>query len=122
MIVVIDDESIVLAGYQMLFESWGYRVTAAPSGEEALSQLHDNGTTPDFILADYRLREGHTGIEAIDALRNAYGAGIPGVLVTGDTAIDRLRQASSSGLPVMHKPVNGRQLQDMLRRTLPPAP
>ena len=31
LIVVIDDEVIVLAAYQMLFESWGYRAVAAPS-------------------------------------------------------------------------------------------
>lgn len=118
LIVVIEDESIVLAGYQMLFESWGYRVVAAPSTEEALKLLRDGHVRPDFILADYRLKEGNTGTEAIQALRSAFGSGIPGVLVTGDTAVDRLRTAAASGLPILHKPVNGRQLLDILQRSL----
>lgn len=118
LIVVIEDEAIVLAGYQMLFESWGYRVVAAPSAEDALQALKDNAFQPDFILADYRLKEGNTGTEAIQALRSAYGNSIPGVLVTGDTAVDRLRHAAASGLPILHKPVNGRQLLDILQRSL----
>jgi Response regulator containing CheY-like receiver, AAA-type ATPase, and DNA-binding domains len=118
LIVVIEDEAIVLAGYQMLFESWGYRVVAAPSAEDALQQLRDGGKSPDFILADYRLKEGNTGTEAIQALRSTFGNSIPGVLVTGDTAVDRLRNAAASGLPILHKPVNGRQLLDILQRSL----
>lgn len=117
LIVVIEDEAIVLAGYQMLFESWGYRVVAASSAADALSQL-DSGEPPAFVLADYRLRDGNTGIDAIAQLRHVFGDDLPGVLVTGDTAVDRLRNAAASGLPILHKPVNGRQLLDVLRRAL----
>jgi CheY-like chemotaxis protein len=117
LIVVVEDEAIVLAGYQMLFESWGYRVVAANSLDDALAQLAELGEQPSFVLADYRLKEGQTGTDAIDRLRAAYGD-IPGVLVTGDTAVDRLRHAAASGLPILHKPVNGRQLLDILRRSL----
>lgn len=118
LIVVIEDESIVLAGYQMLFESWGYRVVAASSAEDALEQLREGDLRPDFILADYRLREGHTGTDAIRILRDTFAETIPGVLVTGDTAVERLRNAAASGLPILHKPVNGRQLLEILHRSL----
>jgi two-component system, OmpR family, phosphate regulon response regulator PhoB len=118
LIVVIEDEAIVLAGYQMLFESWGYRVVAAASAEDAVAQLGETGEPPGFILADYRLKDGKTGTDAIAALRSAYDPAIPGALVTGDTAVDRLRNAAASGLPILHKPVNGRQLHDILRRSI----
>jgi CheY-like chemotaxis protein len=39
LVVVIEDEAIVLAGYQMLFESWGYRVIAAQSADEAVALI-----------------------------------------------------------------------------------
>lgn len=120
LIVVIEDEAIVLAGYQMLFESWGYRVVAASSSRAAHEQLAESGDRPDFILADYRLKEGQTGTDAIQSLREVFGQGIPGVLVTGDTAVDRLRTAAASGLPILHKPVNGRQLLDLLQRSVAP--
>lgn len=118
LIAVIEDEEAVLAGYQMLFESWGFRVVAAPSATEAMSGLSRTGEPPAFILADFRLREGHTGVEAIAALRDTFGPAIPGMLVTGDTGIERLRQAAASGLPILHKPVSSRQLKDALDRAL----
>ena len=61
---------------------------AAPDVEEALQTLRNGHVRPDFILADYRLKEGNTGAEAIQALRSAFGDAIPGVLVTGDTAVE----------------------------------
>lgn len=121
LIAVIEDEAIVLAGYKMLFESWGYRVVAAPSTEDAMAQLAELNQAPNFVLADYRLKDGNTGTDAIAQLRKAFGATIPGVLVTGDTAVDRLRHAAASGLPILHKPVNGRQLLDILQRSIGPA-
>lgn len=121
LIAVVEDEAIVLAGYKMLFESWGYRVVAAPSTDDAMVQLAALNEAPCFVLADYRLKDGNTGTEAIEKLRDAFGATIPGVLVTGDTAVDRLRHAAASGLPILHKPVNGRQLYDILQRSIGPA-
>ncbi len=119
-VVVIEDEAIVLAGYQMLFESWGYHVVAAQSEDEAIELLTRQHVAPSFILADFRLRNGKTGTEAIDRLRQTFGWLIPGVVVTGDTAVsvDGLKTAAAAGMPILHKPVNGRQLQDILTKSL----
>ena len=63
------------------------------------------GMRPDAILADYRLREGCTGVVAIQKVLDAFGEGIPAILVTGDTAPSRLKEAAASGYPILHKPV-----------------
>ncbi|KIL96839.1 putative two-component sensor [Paramagnetospirillum magnetotacticum MS-1] len=120
LVVVIEDEAIVLAGYQMLFESWGYRVVAAQSADEAVEQLEEEGEPPAFILSDFRLRDGQTGTAAISLLRKSFGKSIPGAVVTGDTTVtgEGLKQAEAEGTPILHKPVNGRQLQDILSRAL----
>lgn len=120
LVVVIEDEAIVLAGYQMLFESWGYRVIAAQAVEEAIQQIEEEGEPPAFILSDFRLRDGQTGINAISILRRTFGDSIPGAVVTGDTTVtgEGLREAADQGMPILHKPVNGRQLQDILSRAL----
>lgn len=118
LIVVIEDEAIVLIGYQMLFESWGHSVIAASSAADALAQLEKSGGCPDLILADYRLRDGQTGVAAIRTVQNACKKAIPGILITGDTGAERLREAASSGLPILHKPVNGKQLGEILERHL----
>jgi len=109
---------MVLLGYSMLFESWGYRVIAAGSPEEAMELLADHPLAPDVIVADFRLRNGATGLQAIHQVEQHYASAIPAILVTGDTAADRLREAVASGLPVLHKPVNGRKLQSLLEDCL----
>lgn len=118
LVTVIEDEAIVLVGYQMLFESWGYSVVAAGSVEEALQMLRNSDRAPNIIIADYRLKDGQTGVNAIRSIQGEFGKAIPGILVTGDTGAERLREAAASGLPILHKPVNGTQLRDLLVRCL----
>ncbi len=120
LVAVIEDEPIVMIGYQMLFESWGYRVVAAGSAADVLAALPSGNSIPDVIIADYRLRDGQTGVAAIRAIQDALGRAIPAILITGDTGAERLREAAASGLPILHKPVNGAQLRDLLLRSLLP--
>jgi CheY-like chemotaxis protein len=73
---------------------------------------------PDLIISDYRLTDGHTGIEAIQRLRSAFHAPIPAFLITGDIAPERLREASANGFHLLHKPVGPMALRAMLNQLL----
>ena len=112
LIVVIDDEESVRLGMQSLLESWGCKCIAAMDASEALRSI--DGRTPDFIIADLRLRGKDTGIEAIRDLRKHLGASIPAVLISGDTATDQLRKVSAAGLTMMHKPLKPVRLRALL--------
>ena len=111
-IVVIDDEASVRLGMQSLLESWGCKCLTAMNASEALAAM--DGRTPDFIIADLRLRGDDTGIDVIKALRAELGESIPAVLVSGDTATEQLRKVSAAGLTLMHKPVKAVRLRAML--------
>ncbi len=115
LVVVIDDEQTVLDGMREVLQEWGARPLLASSGDEALTRLAGIGEPPAAVIADYRLRDGETGIEAIGRIQGRYGAGIPGVLVTGDTAPDRLREAEASGYHLLHKPIRPANLHALLR-------
>lgn len=111
-IVVIDDEASVRLGMQSLLASWGCRCVAAADAAEALERLA--GRTPDFVLADLRLRGEDSGIDAIRTLRAALGADLPAVLISGDTAPEQLRKVSAAGLTMMHKPLKAVRLRALL--------
>jgi signal transduction histidine kinase len=111
-IVVIDDEASVRLGMQSLLDSWGCKCLTATDANEALATLA--GRTPDFIIADLRLRGEDTGIEAIRTLRQHLGDHIPAVLVSGDTATEQLRKVSAAGLTLMHKPLKPVRLRALL--------
>ena len=112
LIIVIDDEESVRLGMQSLLESWGCKCIAAMDSAEVLQSI--DGRSPDFIIADLRLRGESTGIDAIRELRAQLGNQIPAVLISGDTATEQLRKVSAAGLTMMHKPLKAVRLRALL--------
>jgi CheY-like chemotaxis protein len=113
--VVVDDERDIRDGMRLLLDRWGCDVVLAASEDEAVEALRAKACVPDVILADYRLRDERTGIQAIERLRREFGTHIPALIVTGDTAPERLRQAKQSGYTLIHKPVYSASLRAFLR-------
>lgn len=121
--LVIDDEVMVLQGLSIALSHLGWCVIAATSAEEAVQRLDGIAAPPVVIVADYRLRAGQTGVDAIRAVCAHLGCSIPAFLLTGDTSPDRLREARASGYTVLYKPVTLRELAALLPadRALQPA-
>ena len=111
-VLVIEDELNVQEAMTVLLQSWGHEVMTVDTEGAALSIPLPS---PDVIIADYRLREERTGIEAIRRVREHWGKLIPSLVVTGDTSPDRLLQAEQSGLAFLHKPVSPGKLRAFLR-------
>lgn len=114
--VLIDDESQIREGTQKLLQSWGCDVKAFASEQAAMDVISAENFVPDVVLADYRLEDDKTGLEAINAIRNWAGKEIFAAIVTGDTAPDRLKEAEASGHTLLHKPVKPMQLRTYLTR------
>lgn len=118
LVVVIDDDQLVLEGMGGMLRSWGCRVVAAGTLDTARSGLAGYSHPPDLIISDYRLSDGHTGIDVIEQLRKAYPTPIPAFLITGDSAPERLREAQATGHHLLHKPVPPIKLRAMLNQLL----
>jgi signal transduction histidine kinase/ActR/RegA family two-component response regulator len=114
-VLVIDDERSVRTGMRVLLEELGCRFVEACSVAEATQQAV--AARPDVVLADMRLRNGESGIEAITRITEAVGR-TPAVLISGDTAPDRLQEATRAGIKLLHKPVSLPTLQAELGRIL----
>ena len=119
-IIVIDDEPAILAGLAMFLESQGHRVQALCCGtcERCRATIAAMAQAPDLIVADYRLQEGRTGVEAVADLRAKFKQPLPAIILTGDTAPGRLAEVMSSGLPIMHKPIEANALQAEILKIL----
>jgi two-component system, sensor histidine kinase len=115
-VLVIDDEASVREGMEALLSQWNCEVLLASNESDAVARVRDRGETPDAIIADYRLADGRTGIQAIGALERECGRPVPAVIVTGDIAPDRLREVAASGLPLLHKPVAPARLRAFLQQ------
>jgi len=118
LVVVIDDDPLVLDSTGGLLRSWGCGVVTASSEHSALAVLAEHDRPPDLIIADSRLSDGKSGIEAVARLRTAFNASIPAFLISGDTDPERLREARASGYHLLHKPVRPMALRAMLSQFL----
>jgi signal transduction histidine kinase/CheY-like chemotaxis protein len=116
LIAVIDDDALALEGTVGLLRAWGCLVIAARSEREVLDRLA--GKAPDLIISDFHLDDGRTGIDAIDALRTAFGRQIPAFLISGDITQQRLRETGASTHHLLHKPVNPMALRAIMSSLL----
>ena len=117
-IMVVEDEADVLDIMVQLLTLQGHRVYAGRSAAE-VQRIHAAamvaGDAPlDMIIADYRLGDGATGLDAIEALCVHLGRPVPAIIVTGDTSPSRIKEATAGGHRILHKPITGEELHDAI--------
>ena len=64
---MLDDEASVRHATGAILDCWGCTTRLAADADHALLATRDR--QPDLIVADLRLREGASGLDAIDAVR-----------------------------------------------------
>jgi len=117
-VVAIDDDPTILSGMRELLESWGCRVSASTTLAAARQSVEAADIPPDAILADYRLSDTETGIDAIAAIREASGWAVPALLLTADAAAETAEEARLAGLLLLRKPVTPIRLRSALQHLL----
>jgi signal transduction histidine kinase/CheY-like chemotaxis protein len=117
-VVVIDDDHENRFAMEALCAQWNCHVVGAGSADEALTKLAVHLRTPDLIVTDYRLRDGQTGLMAVERIRRHAEEAIPAVIVTGDIATAESGELSSTGFALLHKPVNPELLRAAMTRLL----
>ncbi|MDE2625517.1 MAG: response regulator [Burkholderiales bacterium] len=117
LIVIVEDEPAVRAGLEVLLQGWGAQVASFDSvaASRAWAQRSDPAQVrPDLLIVDYRLEDGCTGVDAINALRSRFGAATPAILVTGSTMTGHDRDAQQHDFHLLIKPVVPNKLRAMI--------
>jgi signal transduction histidine kinase/CheY-like chemotaxis protein len=104
-VAVLDDDTATLDAMQTLFETWGATVVCGETVESLIAAIGELAQYPDLIVADLRLAEGRSGIDAVRRLRHELGTPIPAIIVSGDTGTRADREARAAGLMLLPKPV-----------------
>ncbi|MCJ0763099.1 ATP-binding response regulator [Variovorax terrae] len=113
-VLVIDDDDSVRLAMHALLGGWGCHCATADSLEQAWPLIE--AQAPQLLITDYRLRENRTGAQVVTAVRARLGAGLPAIIITGDTAPQRLREAQHSDALLLHKPVSARLLHQAIAK------
>jgi signal transduction histidine kinase len=116
-IVVVEDEPAVRGGLEVLLKGWGAQVISfeTVAASRAWAQAVDPALQrPDLLIVDYRLEQGHTGVEAIQVLRDRFGAEVPAIMVTGSTMTGHEAEAQAHNFHLLVKPVVPNKLRAMI--------
>jgi PAS domain S-box-containing protein len=116
-VLLVEDEPGVRNAMRMLLRMEGFRVIAAATAAEALSELADDPEF-DIVISDYHLEEGRTGTEVISAARAKLGVTLKAVLVTGDTSSAIRELQADEHLRIISKPINSDNLLGLVRALL----
>ena len=121
LVVIIDDDPLVLETLCMMLEDYGWNTIGAPDCADAVKGVASAGRTPDLVIADYRLREGQVGTDAVAAIRAATASEVPAIILTGELAsmggeLDQPQQdALRLGAALFRKPIRSAELLEAIR-------
>ncbi|MEO8303357.1 MAG: hybrid sensor histidine kinase/response regulator [Betaproteobacteria bacterium] len=121
-VVVVDDDPAVVAAMRSLFASWK---ACAVGGADADATLATLAATPgasygkvDLIIADLRLADGASGIDAIAKLRCTLGNDTPALIVSGDTSGAAQAEVDAAQIRLLFKPVVATALKEAAEAAL----
>jgi signal transduction histidine kinase/CheY-like chemotaxis protein len=121
-VVVVDDDPAVVSAMGALFASWRALATGGADADSALAALSAIGRGArdgaDLIVADLRLADGRSGIDAIARLRDALGQGTPALIVSGDTSGCAQAEAQAAGIRLLVKPLVAHALKEAAEAAL----
>ena len=121
-IVVVDDDPAVVDAMRALFASWKATAAGGDAAATALAALAEasSGTHSgvDLIIADLRLANGASGIDAIGQLRSKLGSETPALIVSGDTSAGARAEVESAGIRLLVKPVVASALKEAAEAAL----
>jgi len=113
--IVVDNDASVLDAMRTLLARWGCEVRSTTSVHDVESLLAiEPGFRPDFILADYHLDEGHTGLEAVTRLRSAYASEICAIVITADQSSEVADKVLAAGCEILRKPIKPAELRALM--------
>ncbi len=109
-VLIIDDDQAVREALDRLLTGWGLDFTIAAGLDEARAALQ--GAPFQAVLCDYRLREGHVGLDFLSGIKSDNGPGL--CLITGDVDSELMKRAAEAGIFLIHKPVDPARLRALL--------
>ena len=110
-VLIVDDDQAVREALDLLLTGWGLDFEVAATLDDARTALQ--GKAFQVVLCDYRLREGHVGLDFLMELKAAGDtAGL--ALITGDVDSDLMRRAHAAAIFLIHKPVDPARLRALL--------
>ena len=114
-VLCVDNEPEILLGMETLLARWGCEIRLAETVAGTLQQLED-GWQPDFVLSDYHLGNGQTGLQVLQQCRRLLGKSFRGVVISADRTAETQQAIRAHGFGFVSKPVKPLKLRALLNQ------
>ncbi len=118
LILLVEDNVNVADAWGMLLEAEGYTVMKTVSAQETVALLDTLSESPALVISDFHLADDSTGVEAINAVRERFDAGVPAFIVSGDTSKVVPDARPVENCKLFSKPINTDELLDAAKRAV----
>lgn len=106
-VMLVEDDSDVLAATKEMLESWGCWPTA-------FTTIPDKMENFDLVITDYDLGDGKTGADCINIVRERVGWHLPAIIVTGHDEGRIDREINDPQILVLKKPLRPAELRSAI--------
>jgi two-component system, sensor histidine kinase len=103
-VVVVEDDDGPRETLRETLVEWGCYVLDGESAEEVIEKLRSDGVAPDFLISDYRLPNGITGISVIARIWQEVKSQVPAAIWTAETSTVILEEIARAGFDHIRKP------------------
>ncbi|PSW03511.1 PAS domain-containing hybrid sensor histidine kinase/response regulator [Photobacterium lipolyticum] len=114
-VLCVDNEPDILLGMENLLTRWGCDVRLAENVVGAIQQLED-GWCPEFVLSDYHLAKGQTGLQVLQQCSLRLGSTFKGAVISADRTRETLQTIRGHGFSFISKPVKPLKLRALLNQ------
>ena len=105
-IIFVDDEAGVRDAMRILLRQWGCEVLMADGLQSLREELQAQSyPQPDWVISDYRLRDDTSGLDVVALVQQHFDAGVPAIIISGDTDKAVAHKVKAAGYRLLHKPV-----------------
>lgn len=119
-ILIVDDDSDIVANLSDILSDLGYETVTALNGEMALGEFGDESSCQsgfDLCLLDFKM----PGMDGVELLRQIHvkQPKVPAIIITAYAGDDGAQRALDAGtISVLRKPVDVRSLLGLITKTL----
>jgi signal transduction histidine kinase/CheY-like chemotaxis protein len=113
-VLLVEDDFEAMDATRQLLELWGFTVLVARSVDIALEKVQRMENRLDIIIADYRLPDDLTGVDAIASVQELLGYEVPAFIVTGEAETNNIYSACGMEYHVLRKPVRPAKMRTLM--------
>ena len=117
-VLVVDDDAGSLSGMALVFRTWGCRTVEATSDATAIDAARNLTQRPDFIVADYHLGGGRTGLDVIREVERLFAASVAAVVISADRSDETRALVTNAGRWFLPKPIRVDRLRSLMSHAL----